>query len=182
MMNQSISILGAICIFFAFGCSSPAEKAQPEQLNSNQLREELLQANKQVIDKENEQIDDLVRRYGWKMTETGTGLRYLIYQKGTGPLAKTGQWVKLNYEVRLITGDVIYSSKQSGPKEFRIGSGGVESGLEEAILKLSVGDKAKLILPSHLAHGLAGDQDKIPPKASLIYDVEVLSLDITQNH
>jgi FKBP-type peptidyl-prolyl cis-trans isomerase FkpA len=39
-----------------------------------------------------------------------------------------------------------------------------------------VGDKAILILPSHLAHGLVGDENKIPPKASVIYELELLSL------
>ena len=38
------------------------------------------------------------------------------------------------------------------------------------------GDKAKLILPSHLAYGLIGDQNKIPQKATIIYDIELLEL------
>jgi peptidylprolyl isomerase len=48
-----------------------------------------------------------------------------------------------------------------------------ESGLNEAVKLLSIGDKAKLILPSHLAYGLLGDFDKIPPQSILLIDVQL---------
>ena len=52
----------------------------------------------------------------------------------------------------------------------------IESGLNEAVKLMSAGDKAKLLLPSHLALGLVGDQDKIPPLAILYIDVELLEI------
>ncbi|HOI87851.1 MAG TPA: FKBP-type peptidyl-prolyl cis-trans isomerase, partial [Lentimicrobium sp.] len=73
-------------------------------------------------------------------------------------------------------GDEIYNSDKDGLKEFLIGRGGVESGLEEGILLLRVGDKAKFIIPSHLGFGLLGDQNLVPPKSTLIYDLELISL------
>jgi len=110
------------------------------------------------------------------MLKTATGLRYFIIEKGNGPVAKEGKTVRFEYEVKLISGDIIYSSDQSGTKDFTIGSGGVESGLEEGILMLRVGDKARFVIPSYLAHGLSGDQGKIPPKATLIYTVKLIEL------
>jgi FKBP-type peptidyl-prolyl cis-trans isomerase len=53
----------------------------------------------------------------------------------------------------------------------------VESGLEEGILLLREGDKAKFILPPHLAHGLLGDDNKIPARSIIVYDLELLSLE-----
>jgi FKBP-type peptidyl-prolyl cis-trans isomerase len=141
-----------------------------------QVTEKLLEANKAIIKAENDQIDKLIVRNGWNMIETGTGLRYEIIEKGKGKKAKTGMTVRFEYEIKLMNGEVVYSSLKTGPKEFRLGSGGVESGLEEGMLLLSVGDRARFIIPSYLAHGLSGDQDKIPPKASLIYTVNVISL------
>jgi FKBP-type peptidyl-prolyl cis-trans isomerase len=152
------------------------QKVPEQELNMSEVRESLLEANKKVITTEDQQINDLIARYGWEMKQTGTGLRYLIYKSGKGTLTSTGKVVKMNYEIRLITGDVVYSSKETGPKEFIVGRGGVESGLEEGILLLRQGDKAKLILPSYLAWGLTGDQDRIPPKSTLIYDVELLEV------
>jgi FKBP-type peptidyl-prolyl cis-trans isomerase len=48
--------------------------------------------------------------------------------------------------------------------------------LHEGIQLLHVGDKAIFILPSHLAHGLLGDEDKIPPHSAVIYDIELLGI------
>ena len=73
-------------------------------------------------------------------------------------------------------GRVCYSSDSLGPKEFVVGADNVETGLHEGIQYLHVGDRATLILPSHLAHGLIGDESKIPPKASVIYELELLSV------
>jgi FKBP-type peptidyl-prolyl cis-trans isomerase len=52
----------------------------------------------------------------------------------------------------------------------------VESGLEEVILFLKKGDRAKIIIPSHLAFGLVGDGNKIPAMATLVYDLELIEL------
>jgi len=53
----------------------------------------------------------------------------------------------------------------------------VESGLEEGILLLRVGDKATFIMPPHLAHGLQGDGDRIPARSIIMYDVLLLKVE-----
>ena len=110
------------------------------------------------------------------MTKTPTGLRYLIYKHGSGEKAMNGKKVTILYEIRLLNGNLCYSSAQLGPKEFTTGQGKFESGAEEGILLMKVGDRAKFIVPSHLAFGLLGDQDKIPPRSTLIYDIELLKI------
>ena len=170
-----------LIIFFtiAFGiisCSNKKDVSKPNSLNQDQVAEKLLEANKAAIEVENKQIDKLIDSLGWNMLKTTTGLRYEIIEKENGPKAETGKIARFEYEIRLLNGEIIYSSKQSGPKEFRIGSGGVESGLEEGMLLLHSGDKAKFVIPSFLAHGLSGDQDRIPPKATLIYTVKLIDL------
>jgi FKBP-type peptidyl-prolyl cis-trans isomerase len=59
---------------------------------------------------------------------------------------------------------------------FEVGKGGIENGLEEAILQLHLGDQAVIILPSHLAFGLLGDQKKIPQRATVIYEIDFIKL------
>jgi len=157
-------------------CKNETKSVKTREIDPAVLQESLLEANKQVVKTEDDQIRDLIVRYKWDMHETGTGLRYFIYHKGNGSEAKKDKIARINFEIRLITGDIVYSSRESGVKEFKIGSGGVESGLEEGILLLRVGDKAKFIMPSHLAYGLIGDQDRIPAKSTLIYNVELLEL------
>ena len=60
--------------------------------------------------------------------------------------------------------------------KYGIGKDNVESGIHEGITYLRVGDKAKLLIPSYLAHGLVGDKNKIPPRATLVVDLHLIRL------
>ena len=138
--------------------------------------ESLVKANRYLVKQEKEAIENYIRRHGWEMQETGSGLRYSIVEKGNGPQVEEGKIVVLKYTKRLITGDLVYSSANDGLKTFVVSHGGVESGLEEFILLMHQGDKARLIIPSHLAFGLLGDDDKIPPRSTVIYELELIEL------
>ncbi|NOX45964.1 MAG: FKBP-type peptidyl-prolyl cis-trans isomerase [Chlorobi bacterium] len=178
-MKNNITIpaylfLGLLLSSLVFSCNErPAPKPNP---NSKELKETMMKVNKNLVESENRDIEQYIKRYGWEMKETGTGLRYMIYKHGVGEKAAFGKIAKLNYKVGLLDGTQCYSSDENGPKVFRIGKGGVESGLEEGVLFLHVGDRAKFILPSHLAFGLVGDSKKIPAKAVLVYDIELIEL------
>ena len=100
----------------------------------------------------------------------------MIIKKGMGAKAMEGRTVKLSYTLSLLNGDTVYTALKDGPIVFQVGKGQVITGLEEAILLLKVGDRAKFIIPSHLAYGLIGDQKKIRQKASLVYDIEFISM------
>lgn len=163
-------------IFFSACMTKNHENKNKKTLNFKQISNALVKVNKQLLVAEDEQIEAFIKRYNWKMEETGTGLRYNIYKHGNGRKAKKGNIAKINYSVKLLNGKLCYSSKNTGPKEFIIGKGNIESGLEQGILLLKLGDKAKFILPSHLAFGLIGDQNKIPAKAALVYDIELVEL------
>ena len=126
---------------------------------------------------ESRMIDRYIERHKWDMKKTGTGLRYMIYEEGTGMKAKTGMEATVNYEIKLMDGTLCYSSDEQGPRKFLIGRDHVESGIHEGITLMKVGDKAKFVLPSYLAHGLSGDNNKIPPRSSLIVDMHLLRLD-----
>ena len=61
-------------------------------------------------------------------------------------------------------------------EEFIVGKDYVESGLHEGIAFMNAGDKALIIIPSYLAHGLAGDLKKIPFRSTIVYDVELVAI------
>lgn len=175
-MNKSKLIIPLIFLVAASTISCSQANAPKEQIDSEKLKESLIKANIVISQVEEEQINDFIERYGWEMQTTGSGLQYMIYKEGIGAKAEKGRVATINYTLRSISGDIIYTSDVGGPLEFEIGKGNIESGLEEAILLLQVGDKAKIILPSRLGFGLAGDDHKVPPKATLIYDIEFLAI------
>ncbi len=162
-------------LFFLTSCSGSrpsGNKKKVVPLSADQL----IELNKQWLARENAEIENFIREKHWKMQETSTGLRYMIYHHGQGRPAKVGEEATIAYSVSLLNGTAVYSSAQSGLKTFRIGHSTEVSGLEEGIILLKVGDKAKFLLPSHLAFGLSGDGRKIPPDVPVIYDVELVQL------
>ena len=171
------SIIILISIVVASSCGDTHKRtAKNTNIQSKEFQDKLVDANKMYVRKESDEIDQYVKHRAWEMTTTGTGLRYMITKKGTGAAAVINKYAKVNYKISLLDGTVCYSSDSTGAKTFLIGEDNVESGLHEGIQLLHVGDKAVFILPSHLAHGLIGDESKIPPKASVIYDIELLSI------
>lgn len=152
------------------------DRTHPPESPPGKLRESLIKANKQAVETEKEQIDDFLRRHKWDMQETGTGLRYMIYENGDGKIPEEGDTVRLAYTTSLLNGDTVYTSVEKGPMIFVLGRGEAISGLEEGILLMKVGDRAKFIIPSHLAFGLIGDQNKIRDKVTLVYDVKLLGV------
>ena len=139
-------------------------------------KDDLLRANQFLVGKDNDLIRAYAKRRNWNIDFTGTGLAYDIYEYGSGPPAVKGSTVTIEYKVSLLDGKVCYTSEKDGPKSFRVGQGGVEAGLEEGMLMLNEGDKARFILPPFLAHGLIGDQISIPPRAIVVYELELVNV------
>ena len=112
---------------------------------------------------------------GFEKTESG--LRYQFIQRGEGKQAVAGKTVSVHYEGSLESGKVFDSSyPRKKPIEFPLGQGNVIEGWDEGIALLRVGDKARFVVPSHLAYGSRGAGGAIPPNATLIFDVELMDV------
>lgn len=109
--------------------------------------------------------------------KTDSGLRYQIVQKGNGAQATQGKEISVHYKGQLTDGKVFDSSYQrKQPIDFTVGVGQVIKGWDEGLQLLKVGDKARLVIPSHLAYGSQGAGGVIPPDATLIFDVELMDV------
>jgi len=158
-----------------FSCGNGGVKPKKE-IDPTQFKEQLVTVNKYELEKETDEINQYIKRNGWDMKSTGTGLRYLQFKKGAGEKVNSGNVVKVNYKITLLDGTLCYSSDKAGAQEFKVEQDNVESGVHEAVLLMQVGEKAKFILPSHMAHGLRGDEDKIPPLSAIVVDLELLEI------
>lgn len=166
-----------IVIFFVLilvGCSG---EKKTDQLPVEWNQDKSTAMNKNLAIEEEIQIKLFLEEHkDWVMEKTGTGLQYYIYEKGNGDLAKIGQTAEVEMKISLLDGKECYKTEKDGIDEFVIDKSQVESGIHEGIKKMSKGDKAKLILPSHLAHGLIGDFDKFPPLSVLVVDIHLVNL------
>ena len=176
MQFKKINGLNSLLILLFVLCScqsAPVEQVKPAD-NSN--AETFVRVNKLMLKKDKELIKTYIKRHNFSMTETESGLWVEVYKPGKGANATNNKTVKIKYTVELLDGTKCYSSDSLGIKEFVVGAGRVESGLDEGVLNLKVGSKARLILPPHLAFGLSGDSKKIPPRSIIVYDIELLSV------
>ncbi len=105
-----------------------------------------------------------------------SGLQYKILTVGTGPKPTATDSVKCNYKGTLINGTEFDSSYKRGqPATFGVGQ--VIKGWTEALQLMPVGSKWQLFIPSSLAYGERGMGAEIGPNSTLIFDVELLSIE-----
>ncbi len=172
-MRDLCKYLILMLLLVLFSCDEKKPKQQPP-VTKSEMKNSMEKANRYLLNEEEEDIENYVKRHGLTMTSTGTGLRYQILKQGSDKRIEKGERVTLEYELHSIAGDLIYSSENNGVKSFVVGEGAVESGLDEAMTYLHRGDVAKLIIPFHLAYGLHGDDDRIPEYATLVYTIKII--------
>lgn len=132
-----------------------------------------VEGNKKILQWETEEMDLFVKRYGWNMTKTGTGMYIEILEPGNGKNFVEGDKISMDYQMFLLSGEMIYNSKDDGIKEFTVGRSEEITGLHEAATLLSPGSKARLVIPSHLAYGVAGDGNKINGRHPIAFTLEI---------
>ncbi len=99
--------------------------------------------------------------------------------EGTGTqVTKRGDTITVNYTGTLMDGTKFDSSLNPGrtPFSFMVGGGQVIKGWDQGLLDMKVGEQRKLTIPSSLGYGASGAGSSIPPNATLIFDVELLSI------
>jgi len=106
---------------------------------------------------------------------TTTGVRFRIIKEGTGPRPISGNRAIVHYTGRLLDGTVFDSSYERGkPFEFMLMKGEVIRGWDLSVLDMRKGEKRLVVIPSHLAYGKKGRPPAIPPRAPLVFEIELL--------
>ena len=138
---------------------------------------------------ETAKIKGYVAAKSLKPTVSASGLNYVISKEGSGPKAKPGDTILVNYTGSFLSGKVFDSSlpdvaKTSGtfnagrkyePLKMPVGMQGSIPGFEEALFLLPKGGKATVVLPSSLAYGEQGNQG-IPPFTPLVFELEMINI------
>jgi FKBP-type peptidyl-prolyl cis-trans isomerase len=109
-------------------------------------------------------------------TKTESGLIFFELAPGSGESPKATDTVKVHYHGTLRDGTVFDSSKERGtPATFPLNR--VIPCWTEAVQKMKVGGKAKIICPSSIAYGDRGAPPKIKPGAPLVFEVELINIE-----
>ncbi len=143
------------------------KKSQEEQIKKRQTQTE------SNIKEGKDFLEENKKKAG--IVTTASGLQYEVLQEGDGSTPEASDQVSVNYRGTLIDGTEFDSSYKRGtPAEFRVN--GVIKGWTEALQLMRAGSKYRLFIPSELAYGARGAGQKIGPNATLIFEVELLTI------
>lgn len=165
-----------IALFLVAGCGeetprqqevAPWTKDQSVKLGEELAKEEDLSIRLYVEGNPEEKYD-----------KTGTGLYYWVYDSvpNSSVFPEEGDKVCVDLEITQLDKTPCYKTEEDECLEIIIDKSEAESGLQEGLKLMKQGESARLIIPSHLAHGLIGDQDKIPPLTTLMINVKIVEL------
>ena len=180
IMNRIVLIAVAIVVLGSCSEDKPEQKAgyhTPESDRSFQMRQ-TSDINRAFTEEDVKDIEQYLNHpdRNWDIQETGTGIYYYIFEKNDSTPVKSGDVAVLNYQVSLLNGEVCYSSEEDGEATFAVDKEDIESGLHEVVKMMGVGDKGVFIIHHSRAHGLLGDEAKIPPLENVVYRLEVLGV------
>ncbi len=173
-----ISIYLSILAFAAISCQCSSKQSNGEDHEHRPMtEEERMEVQRDFLRKERESIDAYIKDRNLKVERTGLGMYYtLIKDSSAAEMVETEDVVEYEYDISMLNGSVLFTSKQLGNGRIKIDKQDAEIGLHESLKKLGLGDKGLFILPSHLAFGVAGDQDRVPPKTALVYELKVVKI------
>lgn len=180
--NGRLNISLLLLIYSLGACQSSGPKQYQEEVEFDQPaagpQEDRIAAHRALLAKERQSIELYLKDRELEMQRSGTGLYYQMLDQDSARTKKasTGDEVSFYYQISLLNGELLYSSEKGQPARLLIDQEEAEIGLHEALKILSLGDKGRFILPSHLAFGVAGDQQKVPPFSALLYELEVVDI------
>ena len=166
-----ILILGGVLAFIAWqartGIFRSAKQGEPANKYMRQMME-----NPQWSEADAALLRE---KYGTAHT-TSSGLRYLVRAPGEGHPPPLGNEVVVHYDGYLLNGTKFDSSRDRGqPYVFRVGTGSVIKGWDEALATMKKGEKRTLLIPWWLGYGAQG-KGPIPPNATLVFEVELMEI------
>jgi FKBP-type peptidyl-prolyl cis-trans isomerase len=180
-MRKYLIVITIVLVLFSLAACGDQKATGSVVTSSEEVKEDkdapYVEGNKNIMRRENEEMQMFIRRYGWKMQRTPTGLYVEVLESGDGELFKENDRVAMAYKTFLLSGEQIYSSDSSGVKVFMVNRSEEIDALHEAAQMLRPGAKARLVIPSYLAYGVAGDGDRIQGLQPIVMEVRVLEKD-----
>src|SRR3970040_872602 len=108
------------------------------------------------------------------MTRTESGLYYEDLAPGSGLAARDGHVLDTHYTGWLTTGEEFGTRRDGNPYSFQLGRHQVPRGIEEGVTGMRIGGVRRLVLPPALGYGPRGQPPTIPPRAALVYGIDLL--------
>lgn len=176
---RKVLVIIMMCLLLGSFSACRDRKATGSVVSSSEAPKEdkdapYVEGNKNIMRRENDEMQMFIRRYGWNMQRTPTGLYVQVLESGSGEPFKEGDRVAMEYRTFLLSGEQVYSSDSSGVKVFVVNRSEEIDALHEVSQMLRPGAKARLVIPSYRGYGVAGDGDRIQGLQPFMMEIRVL--------
>lgn len=169
-INSNLLIYSIIISLHSCNKKQPQE---PTQYSKDQFLEYSKDFNKTLVKNENKLIEDYIKKENLKFIKTNSGF-YMTPTSGKHS-PKDGDKVIFTYSISDLNNNIIYKQEEIGEKNIILGQTKIPIGLEYSIKRMSPKEKSKIILPSFLAYGLLGDENKITKNQVLIININLIN-------
>ena len=139
---------------------------------STRYKENMINANRVVIQSEATQIQGYVQRRNMNTTTLPCGALYSEYSHGDGKPINPEDTVVVSYRLEALDGTPFYTRQTD---TLIVGHLEVTQALDDLLQHLNYGSKAWLIAPSNTAYGVPGDGDRVPSRTIIIYNIETIN-------
>ncbi|CAI8278154.1 MAG: Uncharacterised protein [Owenweeksia sp. TMED14] len=153
-------------------CSGPTIVSQETKPSASEKRDRMIAQNRAVLEAERIDIQLFIDSTNFSFQNNGLGMQIARIEQGQGVVLDTGDRANIHSRITGLDG---YEYSRSIFSEFTVlRDNKMIWGVQEASLGSKRGDSLILIIPAHLAHGLAGDLNTIPPLTPLVYYLRIL--------
>ena len=158
--------LGATILAASCKDRTPVIEFTPD--NSTVVKENMINANRVVIQSESTQIDAYLERRGWQMKSLPCGALYRMKSEGKGDLVQPDDTVIVTYRLEALDGTPFYTRQTD---TLVVGRRQVTVALDDLLQQLRYGSQAQMIAPSNSAYGVVGDGDRVASRTVIVYDI-----------
>ncbi len=169
-----------------FACKNNKQSArQPVNHQVNHVDMRSVNYNKDLNKREELYIKKMIKNDSLhQYINSGHGFWYYYIKKNptTDKFPQTHDWVTLNYELRDLSNNIIYSSKEIGKKKYHVDHENYFRGFHKAVKLLKEGEEAMFIFPSNAAYGYHGDEKRIGQNIPLQMKLKIIKIDHKKNN
>ena len=140
--------------------------------NSTRYKENMINANRVVIQSEATQIEGYLQRRGMETTALPCGALYHEYTHGNGGTIAPDDTVVVTYRLEALDGTPFYTRQTD---TLTVGRRQVTVALDDLLLQVPYGSQAWLIAPSNAAYGVVGDGDRVPSRTVIVYNIVTIN-------
>ena len=169
-MKRHLLYLTLLFLVTACGDRTPVIDIEPD--NSTRFKENMINANRVVIQSEATQIEGYVKRRGMEMKSLPCGALYHEYTHGNGEVINPDDTVVVTYRLKALDGTPFYTQQRD---TLTVGRRQMTVALDDLLLQVSCGSQAWMIAPSNTAYGVAGDGDRVPSRTVIVYNIVTIN-------